>query len=787
MIGSFSIMFFLFFALLLGVLLFQLMRALLPEWKRRSARVRWSFWALVAATAVLLLRPHEDAFVGLDTSCYRLMTQAFQNNRGFRETDRVLREAPETLRRFFLLKYNTLGRDTRDRSFEIPNLSTCATQPFFYPSLPLAAAGLGRLLPGNSSDYFVPGVGLVFCIALFLVGAARGGGWGLFVAMALLVGTPLPAWLLRGFFGEAVGGVMVALVLLAWLIPLRGLGFLGVAACMLGLAVCFHPAMIVAALPALLLLLASECATARTRLLVLAMFGLGLLPLIQMTRFICHPYGDFLDWQQLVHRLRIDAVVRLVLAFMILSLLAGVACLAILNWAYEPIRRWFQRLSDNRALSLGLVVLGILPAWILTHFWSKGTLVVAGWHELLSGVRWGYGALLIVVTLGVMLCRRAYRAKLLIWLAFAILPFFLYLKGFEQVGMWSQRRLLPMTLWWIVALTPAGIAFLALIKTWPMLVRRLAYLSLALLFVVAALANPLRWPAPYLVRFDRGADACTVRMKTIIAGRLTLFDYHHYTLPLAVNLTNRVLGLSEQGYPALAEITRWVRERAQQEDVLWCTAFANPGIEDGVALVPEGRQKTTLPRLLSKTALPAIEDTHVFNVEFLRVVPAQRLVAPPVLHKVFDGGPLALRGLWGRNDIALTTADGKKMCACWSREGSGVIGPVPPAKGSVELTIIAVSGQAVPRQLIVEPPWTTNRYSLLIGIQPDPVTLHINRTAGTEQTDGPTGNYRLFAAMPFNPALQGIHGFDSDLGALIHSITIRVVPPPIVLSPTCQR
>jgi len=328
-----------------------------------------------------------------------------------------------------------------------------------------------------------------------------------------------------------------------------------------------------------------------------------------------------------------------------------------------------------------------------------------------------------------------------------------------------------------VALTPACIAFLTLIKTWPHLFRRLASAGLALLCVTAALANPVRWPAPYLVRFDRGADACTERMKHTMAGCLTLFDYHHYTLPLAVNLTNRVLGLSERGYPALAEIAHWVRERVTREEVLWCTAFANPGIEDGVALVSEDRQSFSLPRLLSKTALPAIEDTHFFNVEFLRVVPAPRMAAPPTLHKVFDGGPLALRGLWGRQDIAITAPDGQKLCACWSREGSGVIGPVPPANGSVELTIVAVSGQAVPQQLFIEPPWTTHRYPLLVGAQSNPVSLHIARTPDSMPTDSPTGCYRLFAATPFNPALQGVPGFDSDLGALIHSIAIRVVTP----------
>ena len=72
----------------------------------------------------------------------RDLGRAFAGGRGFHDTDRTLLSLPPDQRRAVLLEYEHWGRDSRDRSFEIPSLSTCATRPYFYPTLPLAAAGL---------------------------------------------------------------------------------------------------------------------------------------------------------------------------------------------------------------------------------------------------------------------------------------------------------------------------------------------------------------------------------------------------------------------------------------------------------------------------------------------------------------------------------------------------------------------------------------------------------------------------------------------------------------------
>ena len=63
--------------------------------------------------------------------------------------------------------------------------------------------------------------------------------------------------------------------------------------------------------------------------------------------------------------------------------------------------------------------------------------------------------------------------------------------------------------------------------------------------------------------------------------------------------------------------------------------------------------------------------------QFMRVVP---LVPGETAAqaKCLDGGPIALRGGWGRSGMSLTLPDGSKVPATWSRVDERVSSPHDP-------------------------------------------------------------------------------------------------------------
>ena len=216
--------------------------ASMPRPRRARAAVAAAALA-VAAFAALLLRPHEDTFTALDHSGYRLMAAAFRAGRPFHDTDHLLLETPPVLRNAFMLLPTMGERNTRDRSFLIRSLWDARTEPFFYPILPLCAAGLDVLAPVvQGLDIFVPLLGLVFFAAFAGVGAARGGAAGVVAAAALALGSPLPAWIFRGFYAEAAGGALLALSSLAFCSRDPRAAVPGAFAA--SLSACFHPALL---------------------------------------------------------------------------------------------------------------------------------------------------------------------------------------------------------------------------------------------------------------------------------------------------------------------------------------------------------------------------------------------------------------------------------------------------------------------------------------------------------------------------------------------------------------
>lgn len=745
--------------------------ALRERLQRTSAITKVLLALSILAAGLLLLRPHEDTFTGLDTSCYRLMAHALANGRPIHDTDRTLMELPLSVRRSVLLEYQQWGRDTRDRSFQITSVTTGAIQPYFYPFLPMAAAGLDILSGARGGDYFVPLLGLLVFVAVLCTGAALGHKYGLLASVMLLIGTPLPAYLFRGFYAEAAGASLAVLVLLGLSLSVRTPLFRRFAPLAIGLSVCFHPVAIVLALPALILLLMDPALTRRGTFSCLIGFAAGLVPLWAMTVWGCQPYGDILDWHGFSHRLSAQPLQKL-LALFVLVFLVAVATLIVGSPSLKTrLIQILRRAIDHPVLFLLLLLVAAVPFAIPASLWPGKWLVLSGLHEYRDGVRWGYGALLLAGLIATFWIKDQPRSRALLLLTVFLSPFFFYLKGFEPMGLWSQRRLIPLVLLLIIALTPSlATACLRCVERWGRFPATLISGGLLL----AGLLNFSQWPAPYLARHEQGATAWVTAFSRDLGQRLTFFDYYPYSVPFAASGKTRVIGLSEYGYSALPALSRWLAERAGQEEVLWVTAYSNPGLEAGVVLQSQGSQTARFKRIVSKTSLPAECRDYAVEVDILKGTPITNSSGLAV-RKILDDGPLALRGLWGcRSPIQKGDV---QLPAHWSRNGSGLIGPVPAPGHSVRITLEAAASRddGAPGQVLkITPPWPGAALALNIS-------NNFTRASGvfTRPADAPalppTGTFTLWAKDPYNPATIGIRGYPSDLGAQIHLIAIEEI------------
>lgn len=727
----------------------------------------------LALTGVLLFRPHEDVFTGLDASAYRLMAQSFLEGRPLHGTDTTLMEVPAGLRRDFLLPASEAERKTRDRSFEITSLRNGQTRPFFYPLLPLCMVGFDAVVPGSAADYFVPFVGFVFFGVCLCVGVAFGGVLGVLCVLALFLGSVLPLWLLRGCYVESVGAILVALPLLEWAASARRRTS-WVACLSLGLAVGFHPVLLILALPALLAFRISSDDGGWRTALCLGSFVAGLLPLVLTTSYICAPYGP-LDPATIARNVWVSPSHRIAMLFVVVFVaLLGAAAV----W------RGRRPGGDGRRRPL-MLILGILacalPTLVSVLFWPERQMVREGLLELGGDIRLWLGVLLAVATLVVLFVRDAARARAIVAIALFTLPVFAYLKGAEPMGLWSQRRLIPTYLLVVAGVLPVFASWLGGLPLVGRFRRAAAVSAAVLLMLAAALANVVRWPAPFFVRFERGADRWVQDVRARMGGRLTVFDRYALSVPPAAIGNGRILGRTEFGFGELPDVVAWLGRKAAREEVLLATAWHNPGLEDGLMLKEEGSVHGSWMRARSKRGLPAIAESCGADVTFLRAVPLEGPVRHLVQDKVMDGGPLGLRGPWGRGDVSIQTPGGR-LPALWSRQGSGLVGPVPPPDGSIRFTMKAVFGRAhdprATQTLHVTPPWGSEPFDVVISNELTEATAVVRRGRGDRSFDSPTGVYRLTAERPYDPAEDGIRGFKPDLGALIHSIRIETIENP---------
>jgi hypothetical protein len=449
-------------------------------------------------------------------------------------------------------------------------------------------------------------------------------------------------------------------------------------------------------------------------------------------------------------------------------------------------------------ISLLLAVLCVLPSALVIQFWSDSAAVSRGFGELCDGLRLPLGIAMILFCLAALFFRRAPRAKVVLLIAFLCLPVFLYLKGAEQMGLWSQRRLIAPLLIVMAGCLPAGALMLSR-TIGPGFARWGRIVLVVLLLCVVGLSNTIRlrdvrrvwpnaprsvlehgWPAPWVVQYEQGADKWVARMLQRIGHKFAICDRYAYSVPLSVNGKTRVVGLTELQYAAkgLGEIAPWLAEKAAKERVLWITAYRNPGMEEGVSLEQEGqREVITLRRANAVTALPAFKEKLKIDAGLLRLHPVKD-GDQPVMDKVFDGGFLGLRQPWGSSDITIRVPS-NDLPAQWSREGSGIVGPVPRPGGAIRINVIAVTSRTnlvETQTLRFHPPWGGGPLALVISNELTDVSGELIRPAGQQDNGARTGIYRIHSADPYDPLKEGIPGFNKDLGALIHRIRIQLVP-----------
>ena len=735
--------------------------ALKERWRSSRPFARIGLIALwLFGAAFLVSRPHDDAFTGLDNMTYRQMAYAFLEGRGFHDPDAVLAQVPEDLREDFLFYRGPAGRPTRDRAFQLSGWRDVQTEPFFMPMLSLAAAGLE---PALAPERFVPLMGSLWLALILAAAFCGGGGRGLAAAAALAVGTAWPAWFLRGFHAEGVGALLASgVVAVAAVRPLRG-GTSAWAGFALGLAVTYHPTLVVLSVP-IALGLALERREGRSAAGLAAGMLAGLFPFWALTRWVCQPYGDWTYWANLKQMLFFSPEHRAIGAVLGAGLLLSAAAL----WAgFRPAVRAGIRRLDSRISPWGWLALCALP--LASIRWLPGfagDAIRGGSAAVWSGIRWPYALLLLAGAGAVVAGRRPLRERF--WLAAlcAAALFFFFLKGVEvPVGLWSQRRFLPVPLM-AIALLAAPLAG-AMESIRGKGVRVLAAAAL----LAAGGANLVRWPVAFGLVNEKGASAWTREMaERMGTDRWVVFDYYPHSVPYAAGLKQRVLGLGQGSWGWWPEVAAWLAPMAKTQEV-WVVTSSEPcPLEDGFRFEEVFAKTGRFPAASAKTFFPAKRGERVVEHRVLRAVPLAPGEAVPQ-DKTLDESPIGLLGRWsGAKD------SGGGRLARWSRQDSGVVGPVPPPGGRVafriECAFFGPTPEWTKQTLRILPPWGGEPARVEVSNGWQTVETALERPANDAERAG-TGAYSLSVERPYDPADYGLRGYSSDLGVMMRRISIR--------------
>lgn len=724
---------------------------------------------LAAAMLVALyLFVHKDIYTGLDVACYRQLAASFaEDGRGFHDVDVVYESIPKNIKADFL--YRPKGRLTRDLIFQLKD-DSCSTEPFFLPMLSLGAAAL------PDKDLFVPICGALWFASLLAFGLCKGGVRGLFFAAGCFFATFWPMWFLRGFHTDVIGAILVGTSLLIALIPqLRErkldvfvIGFL------LGCSVGYHFTMVVpAGIVAVYLLLTKGWNIYRLGWLI---FGgaIGLIPMLYQLAFICTPYGNILSVSAFVEMfVKVKEIQFLSLALLFAIIVFVSFAAVILNKNIQPKIHAFL---DKYASKINPILI-CASAFLWVFYAIFAGPITAGLSTIQTGVV--YALPLVVFSTVLLVVSKEngsviYSALVLLLSLMATL--FVYLKGVEvHVGLWSQRRFFPVVAMFI----PCLIVALSSLKS-KGIVKYLPFV-----FVLVSFIPIIRWPVAYFGIADasqneeNGRASVTTEMDAFIekyndqGKAIFIFDYFPHSVPFQHDLNRCVLGVGELAQWNYPRIIKWAFEKSKENasDAFFISSYGTPKLEDGVAMMPICTFSDNLDKFSTKGVFPVEKNAakgEIKNVVCLMQEPTRS--SSQYVSLVGNLYPFGLRQPWGK-----TTRHGT-----WSRQGSGIVGPIPEKGGKVTFTISAMwtppvsDGSWDNQELIIRSPFGVETKLSISATNKDGLySCEIERAEEDDFGDSVTGVYQFFVEKPYSPLEYGTKGFDSDLGVVFKHISIK--------------
>ena len=720
----------------------------------RSTRIRMiALFCIVSAFSIVALRPHEDIYTGLDNSAYRLMAEAFADGRPLIGTDETLLSAPKELRPLFQYRQPGGGlRPTRDMIFQY-DIKTGEDRPFFMPFLPLAAAALRKV------EYFPLLLGFFWLLLLFSAAYRQNGKHGLGMAAAILVATPWFFWFTRGFFPDAAGALIASAVLLHALAQRRGNILSAVCSgLLLGLSVTIHPTSVLLTAPIFIFCVVRDRRPHIILSTTLASLA-GLVPFWAITRYVCHPYGDWTRFASLVAMFKAAPEHRVLItgAVLMAVLALGSIVFACTRNGNAFLHRLLDRIPSYTWLAASLVpliLLCVLPT-PFTEIIRHETVVVWTGIRVSGLLLWSLASVLILTT------NKSKAVSVLFVLTCWLFIPFLMIKGAEvPVGIWSLRRAAPPAI-----LLTALLAPLCPFPSFPGWNSHRRKILIAVGIGVLAFLNLFRWPNAYFG--VNGRNAAVLRATTraaVSACDLVVFDYHPRFVPVSPSHEIRTLGIGSFALGLWPEIEKWLSGVSATSKVAVVSSYAPVRLEEDFAFEPAQMTGGTIRNIVSKNFLPVSTDNRQIVNNILRAVPLDKATERLIQEKKLDGGPIGLRGEW-------YTPRNKDFA--WSRQKSGIVGPVHDDEITVEIEAEWPEKQvpAPAQQMLLTPPWTTEGIPFTVEHGKTNIVLRLKK--GPAFTAKATGIYTFTSPTPYNPADYGIKGYPDDLGIIIRSIRIK--------------
>lgn len=744
------------FLALLVPLAFFLVR-LLPASK--PAATIFALCGALVLGAFLFLHPHEDAFSGLDNAAYGNMAAAFSQGRPLVSHDQKAGTLPKVVAQSFLYRspFSKL-RPTLDCAFQTSrDFST--SRPFYLPAYSLAKAGshLGKI--------FMPLLGTLWLLTLFLSSCRKAGFAGLATATALAMATAYPAWFFRGDFAEGAAAILATSVFLS----ASGRRFENgwefiTAAFALGYSLSFHLTALLVAVPVAIVLL-PDARRLRERAAFAVGAILGFAPLWLVTRYVTAPYGD---WTRLLNLKRIATAAPEHAALFAGAAILLVAAIVAFASIGSTCLRGFALRADRFLTPWGWTSAALMPG--LALFLVSRLLPSCGMNQGAASSVWlslRTPALLLGLLGSTALLRRDMRpANRLLWmLTLWVASVFFLVKSFEYpVGIWSFRRLLPPVLMFIAAAAIPLAEMLATARN-----TRIKA-ALAATLAVAALANPIRFPLAYAGVNGKGSETSIAMIEHFLADYgdpTVIFDYFPHALPFSANPRHTVFGLGEHARGKWGEVANWISKTAQTGTVYIASSYTPPLLEEGFVLEPICQFKFEIGEIASKHFFPAARRSRHIGNSFSAALPLEKIPHEKLCqHIVFDGSPIGLRGDWCFN----------RNGGAWSRASSSLVGPLP-SPGTNVTFILDVSWTPPVETMsnqVIRLDFPGNNYLTLLTIGAG--RHKIETTLVSEKPLPRVGLYSITAPRPYNPAEYGIKGYPQDLGAFFHAIEIKPTP-----------